>query len=129
MAAGDQPASPKRGELLDSTELAHKIVDVLSEKKGIDILLLDVRQVSLLADYFIVCSGEVDRHLQALADEVGHTMKALEAFPLHGEGDASSGWVLLDYGDVVVHLFTSRMREFYRLEELWKDAHIVVRVQ
>jgi len=101
---------------------------VLSEKKGIDILLLDVREVSILADYFILSTGDVDRHVQALADEVSRAMKALDAFPLHTEGEAGSGWMLLDYGDVVVHLFAGRMREYYRLEELWKDAHVVVRV-
>jgi len=113
---------------LDSSELAHKIVDVLSEKKGIDILLLDVREVSLLADYFVLCTGEVDRHVQALAEEVNRALKALEIFPLHSGGDAGSGWMLLDYGDVVVHLFAGRTREYYRLEELWKDARVVVRV-
>ena len=102
---------------------------MLSEKKGVDILLLDVRQVSLLSDYFIVCTGEVERHVQALADEVGRAMKALRVLPLHTEGVAGSGWIVLDYGEVVVHLFAGRTREYYRLEDLWKDARVVVRVQ
>ena len=88
-----------------------------------------MREISLLADYFIVTTGEVDRHIQALADEMTHELKKAQVLPMHVEGEAASGWVLVDYGEVVVHLLSARMREFYRLEELWKDARVVVRVQ
>lgn len=109
--------------------MAHDIVHRLSDMKAVDTLLLDVRKVSLLADYFIVSTGEVDRHIQALAEDVRRSLKEQEILPLHVEGDAGSGWVLLDYGDIVVHLLSPRMREYYRLEEFWKEAHVVVRMQ
>jgi len=97
--------------------------------KAVDTLLLDVRDVSLLADYFIITTGEVDRHIQALADDISRSQKAEGILPLHVEGDASSGWVLLDYGEIIVHLLSPSMRQYYRLEEFWKDAHVVVRMQ
>ena len=117
------------GQLLESTELAHTIVDLLSDRKGVDTLLLDVRTVSLLADYFIITTGEVDRHIQALAEDTSRELKKAQVFPMHVEGDAASGWVLVDFGEVVVHIFSPRTRDFYRLEEFWKDARVVVRMQ
>jgi len=115
--------------LLDATLMARKIVDKLSDMKGVDTLLLDMHDVSLLADYFIISTGEVERHIQAMADEVTGALKTVGASPFHTEGDAGSGWVLLDYGDVVVHLMSPKMRAYYRLEEFWKDARVVVRLQ
>jgi ribosome-associated protein len=104
-------------------------VDLLSDKKGVNTLLLDIRDVSILADYFVISTGEVDRQIQAMADELSHTLKKEQILPLHVEGDAASGWLLADYGDVVVHLFSARMREFYSLEDFWKGARVVVKVQ
>lgn len=115
--------------LLDSTELAHKVIDVLLDKKGIDTLLLDVRGISLLADYFIISTGEVERQIKSMSEDVSRNLKKQGVLPSHVEGDAASGWVLMDYGEVVVHLFSPEMRDYYRLEELWRDAKVVVRVQ
>ena len=114
---------------LDSTELAHKVIDVLLDKKGIDTLLLDVRGISLLADYFIISTGEVERQIKSMSEDVSRHLKKQGVLPSHIEGDAASGWVLMDYGEVVVHLFSPEMRDYYRLEELWRDARVVVRVQ
>lgn len=114
---------------LASTDLARKIVNILLDKKGIDTLLLDVREISLLADYFILSTGDVERQLKAMSGDISQTLKGDRVLPLHIEGDAASGWVLMDYGEVVVHLLSPEMRTFYRLEELWKDARVVVRVQ
>ena len=120
----------RQGEIIrDSTELAHTIVDILLDKKGIDTLLLDVREISLLADYFIISTGEVDRQIKAMSEEISQALKAEYVLPLHIEGDAESGWVLMDYGEIVVHLLSPDMRSFYRLEELWKEARVVVKVQ
>ena len=105
------------------------MVDVLADKKANDTLLLDMRDVSLLADYFLISTGEVDRQIEAMADELSHTLKREGVLPLHVEGEASSGWVLMDYGEVIVHLFSPPLRAYYRLEEFWKDAKVVVRVQ
>jgi ribosome-associated protein len=93
-------------------------------------VLLDLRKVSLLADYFVVCSGTSERQINAiLEDIVDRVRDTAHRRPLRREGAASSGWVLLDYGDVVVHIFAPAEREYYRLEELWSDATPVVRVQ
>ena len=105
------------------------MVDVLFDKKAVDTLLLDVREVSLLADYFLITTGEVDRQIEAMAGDLSQTLKKEGVLPLNVEGEASSGWVLMDYGDVVVHLFSPAMRAYYRLEEFWKDAKVVLRMQ
>ena len=105
------------------------MVNKILDKKGSDTLLLDVREVSLLADYFVISTGEVERQLKAMSQELSAELKQQGVLPLHVEGDASSGWILMDYGEVVIHLFAPAVREFYRLEDLWKDARVVVRVQ
>jgi ribosome-associated protein len=115
---------------LEAQDLARQIVDLASEKQASDIVMLDLRKVSLLADYFVVCSGNSERQINALLDDiVDRVRESVHRRPLRREGTASSGWVLLDYGDVVVHIFAPVEREYYRLEELWSDASAVVRVQ
>jgi ribosome-associated protein len=117
------------GNVLESIELARKMVDVLADKKASDILLLDVREVSLLADFFLITTGQVDRQIEAMASDLSRAMKEDGVLPLHVEGEPSSGWVLMDYGDVIIHLFSPMMRAYYRLEEFWKEAKVVVRMQ
>ncbi len=90
---------------------------------------MDIRSISLLADYFVICSGESERQIKAIADEVTDKAKEGGIRPLHIEGDSPSGWVLLDYGDVIVHIFAPAVRGYYQLEKLWSDASIVVRIQ
>jgi len=84
--------------------------------------------VTLIADYFVVCTGNSDRQLNALANEVRDTLKAQDVLPMNIEGDASAGWILMDYTDVIVHIFTPSLRENYALEELWNEAKTVVRI-
>jgi len=92
--------------------------------------VLDLRKVSLLADYFVICSGNSERQITAILDDmVDGLRRSGQGRPLRREGSASSGWVVLDYGDVVVHVFAPAEREYYRLEELWAGATPVVRVQ
>lgn len=92
--------------------------------------MLDLRKVSLLADYFVICSGTSERHIDALQDEIIEAVrKRHHRYPLRREGNAAAGWVLLDYGDVVVHIFAPAERAYYRLEDLWAHAPAVVRVQ
>lgn len=115
---------------LEAQDLARQIVDLASEKQASDIVMLDLRKVSLLADYFVVCSGNSERQINALLDDMVERVRDTEhRRPLRREGTASSGWVVLDYGDVVVHIFAPAEREYYRLEELWSDATPIVRVQ
>lgn len=117
------------GVKLEPIDLARKIVDTLTDKKGQDILLLDIGVISVLADYFVICSGTSDRQLRALLSSVREDTKKDQVPPLSIEGEPASGWVLMDYGAVIVHLFAPEMRIFYDLEELWKEARIVVHIQ
>lgn len=91
--------------------------------------MLDMDGVSLLADYFILCNAESKPQFGAILEEVDKRVKAAGGRRLHVEGDADSGWVLLDYGTVVVHIFDPELRSYYKLEELWKEARLVVRIQ
>jgi ribosome-associated protein len=93
-------------------------------------VILDLRNVSLLADYFVICSANSERQIAAIVDEMIEGLRRVEhRRPLRREGSSSSGWVLIDYGDVIVHVFAPVERDYYRLEELWAEAVPVVRVQ
>lgn len=97
-----------------------------SERKAIDIVALDIRAIASFAEFFLVCSGTSTRQVQAIADEVMERMRSeRDVRPLHTEGYESGTWVLLDYGDVIVHIFTDDSRQFYQLERLWRDAERV----
>jgi ribosome-associated protein len=91
--------------------------------------MLDMRGVSLLADYFILCNADSTPQFSAILEEVEKQAKAAGGRRLHVEGEPTSGWVLLDYGSVVVHIFDPELRAYYNLEELWKGAQLVVRIQ
>jgi len=104
-------------------------VDAIAERLGSDIVLLDMQEVSLLADYFILCNADSTPQFRAILDEVEKQAKAAGGRRLHVEGKPESGWVLLDYGCVVVHIFDPELRAYYDLEELWKKARLVVRIQ
>jgi ribosome-associated protein len=105
------------------------VVTTLEDKKGEDILLLDIHEISDLTDYFVICSGSSDRMLQALADAVKDSIH--QAFDLKGriEGEALDGWILVDFGGVIVHLFSQERRDYYRLEELWHKGKVILRLQ
>ncbi len=105
-------------------------MDAIEDKQGEDIVLLDLRQVSPHVDYFIVCTGTSERQLKAIADGIEeHTLKTLDVKPRRQEGTAESGWILMDYAGAVVHIFSISQRKFYQLEQLWKEAPIVVKIQ
>ena len=123
----DRPAGEVK---LNPTDLAHKIVDLAEEKQALDITLLDLSQVSMLADYFVICTAESSRQTAAILDSVALALKKEGLLPLHpAEGDPGAGWTLLDYADVVVHVFDAPTRSFYNLEQLWKDAPVVLKIQ
>ena len=110
--------------------IAHTMVEALEEKKGEDILLLDLVDVCPFTDYFVICTGISDRTIRSLAEVVRERVKAVHAVGARTmEGDAESGWVLLDYGDVVLHLFSPKLRRYYQLEELWQAGQVLLRVQ
>ena len=93
-----------------------------------DILLLDTRGVCSFADYFVICSGDSGRQVEAIYDEVEHTLKKEGILPHHREGTVDSGWLLLDFGDTIVHIFALFEREYYQLDKLWSQATPVVRL-
>lgn len=92
------------------------------DHKALDLVILDVQGLSSVTDYFLVCSGRSTTHLRAIADAIREAMKVAEVRALHAEGAPESGWMLLDYGDVLVHVFLEDTRAYYALERLWGDA-------
>ena len=92
------------------------------DRKAADLSILDVRTVSSVTDYFLVCSGKSTTHVRTITDAIRQELKADGVRPLHAEGRPESGWVLLDYGDVLVHVFLEDTRAYYALERLWGDA-------
>ena len=104
-------------------------MDVLEEKKGEDIILLDISETSDFADYFVICSGTSGRMLQALADAVVERVRETYRAKPRLEGHPQEGWVLADYGNIIVHLFSPDRRDYYRLEELWGQGKILLHVQ
>ena len=92
------------------------------DKKAADLTVLDMQRVSSVTDYFLVCSGKSTTHVRTISDAIRQELKADGVRPLHAEGRPESGWVLLDYGDVLVHIFLEDTRAYYALERLWGDA-------
>ena len=117
------------GLVLEAIEVARKAVEAASGKQAIDIVLLDVRGLCSFADYFVICSGDSGRQIKTIYGEVGHTLKKEGILPLHHEGTIDSGWLLIDFGDVIVHVFATFEREYYQLDDLWDKATPVVRIQ
>jgi ribosome-associated protein len=114
----------------EAENIARTIVTVLEDKKGEDILLLDLIGVCSFTDYFIICSGTSERSIKALAEEVRKVVKEKYSVMAQGiEGEAESGWVLIDYGDVILHIFSKVLREYYQLEDLWREGKLLLRVQ
>ena len=91
--------------------------------------MLDVRGICSFADYFVICNGESSRQLSTIYEEIEHVLKEDGILPNHREGTLDSGWLLLDFGDVIVHIFSPVEREYYQLDELWSEAIPVVRIQ
>ena len=114
---------------MEALEIARRVVDVASEKQAGNIVLLDVRELCSFSDYFVICSGDSERQLRTIQDEIASSLKRENVRPHHQEGTVDSGWLLLDYGDVIVHIFSTAEREHYRLDALWEQAPAVLRVQ
>jgi nicotinate-nucleotide adenylyltransferase len=110
-------------------DIARRIVELAEDKKAADIILLDLTGLTTLADAFVICSGGSERQLDAIADGIIEGMRAEKVRPIGREGTASSHWVLVDFGAVVVHVFTPPEREYYSLEKHWAEARTVLRVQ
>lgn len=92
------------------------------DKRAVDVVVLDVQGLSSVTDYFLICSGKSTTHVQTISEAIRDRLKTQEIRPLHAEGVAESGWILLDYGDVLMHVFLEETRLYYALERLWGDA-------
>ena len=108
--------------------MAHAVVDAVAGKKASNIVMLDMRDVTLLTDYFILCDGASTRQIGAIVDELLDELKKAGSQPALVEGTPESGWMLVDFGSVIVHVFSPAQRAYYQLEELWQAAPMVVRM-
>jgi ribosome-associated protein len=125
------PLERTEGEAAEraALELARRVVDLASDKKASDIVLLAVRELTTLADYFVICSGASERQLAAIADGIVQGLRGEGIRPIGSEGGPGAHWLLIDFGAVVVHVFSPPERDFYQLEKLWAEAPTILRVQ
>src|SRR5919109_3463525 len=114
---------------IESSTLARRAVELAEDKQASDIVMLDLPKLNTIADYFVICSGESDRQLKAILEAIDEGISRELGRDARIEGTPDTGWVLLDYGDVVVHIFSVVLRDYYRLERLWSKATPVVVVQ
>ncbi|MCA9858443.1 MAG: ribosome silencing factor [Thermomicrobiales bacterium] len=112
-----------------SRELALQIADVLSETPASDTVVLDIRGLSSFADFFVICSGENERQLRAITERLQEEFKERGIRPQRVEGTPRSGWIVLDYNDVIVHVFDAELRDFYKMERLWAEAPRLLAIQ
>jgi len=109
---------------LNSKKVAEQIANLIFNKKGYDVKIIDLKEITSFADYFVICSADSDTQVKAIADEIDEKLREKGIKYWHKEGMAALSWVLLDYVDVVVHIFKKESREFYNIEKLWGDAPI-----
>ena len=109
---------------MEKRTIADIAYGILEDKKARDIEVIDISEVSILADYFIICSGTSPTHIKTLADELEQKMGEAGYNLIHKEGYQSARWILLDFGELVVHIFNEEDRDFYNLERLWSDGRI-----
>jgi ribosome-associated protein len=122
------PPQPAEAEM-PAVDLARRIVELAEDKKAADIMLLDLTGLTTVADYFVIASGGSERQLDAIADGVISGMRDEKVHAYGREGTAASHWVLVDFGSVVVHVFTPPERDYYQLERHWSEAKTILRVQ
>ena len=109
-----------------SNKIIDRIVELIFNKKGYDVKILDLRTLTTITDYFIICTGDSDTQVKAIADEVDKQMRSEGVRSWHTEGYRTLNWVLIDFVDIVVHVFKKESREYYNLEKLWGDAPVVI---
>ncbi|NLG90041.1 MAG: ribosome silencing factor [Clostridiaceae bacterium] len=112
--------------LVDFKEKYDCIINTLQDKKAKDVRVIDIRQLTAIADYFIICSGTSTTHIKTLSDEVEKKLTENGVKPLRREGYNSARWILMDYEDIVVHIFHEEDREYYNLEHLWQDGKTIL---
>lgn len=110
---------------MESRKLAFRIAELILEKKGENVVIQDLRKITSMTDFFVMCTAEVDVHAKAIMDHIKDQLIYQSIKPWHTEGNSQNGWILLDFVDVVVHIFKPESRAFYSLERLWGDAEII----
>ena len=110
---------------MDSKEISQVVVRAADSKRANDIVVLDMRKVSLMADYFVICDANSNRQVKAIADEITDQVEASDIKVYQTSGKDSANWILIDLGDVIVHVFQKDTRDFYNLEKLWSDEAMV----
>ncbi|HEY7701706.1 MAG TPA: ribosome silencing factor [Candidatus Limnocylindrales bacterium] len=120
---------PVKGSEREALDLARRIVELAEDKKAADMVVLELAPLTTLADYFVIASGGSERQLDAIADGIVEGLRDEKVRPIGREGTAASHWVLLDYGSVIVHIFTPPERDYYGLEKHWSEAKTILRVQ
>jgi ribosome-associated protein len=121
----DSPNDPVK----QTRELAVTIADVISETPAADTRVIDIHELSTIADFFVICSGENERQLRAISRTLVDTLSDQGIDPRRIEGEPISGWILMDFEDVIVHIFDEELRAFYNLEERWADAQVLLTIQ
>ena len=121
--------APAKGAEREPLDLARRIVELAEDKKAADMVVLELAPLTTLADYFVIASGGSERQLDAIADGIIEALRVEKVRPIGREGTAASHWVLLDYGSVIVHIFTPPERDYYGLEKHWSEAKTILRVQ
>jgi ribosome-associated protein len=110
-------------------ELALRIADILAETPASDTVVLDIRGLSTFSDFFVICSGENERQLRAIAERLQEELREDDVRPRRVEGTPRSGWMVLDYNDAIVHVFDQELRDFYKMERLWAEAPRLLAIQ
>jgi len=121
--------APVKGIEREALDLARRIVELAEDKKAADMVVLELAPLTTIADYFVIASGGSERQLDAIADGIIEGLRDEKVKPIGREGAAASHWVLLDYGSVIVHIFTPPERDYYGLEKHWSEAKTILRVQ
>ncbi|MGI8642540.1 MAG: ribosome silencing factor [Thermomicrobiales bacterium] len=119
----DDPGLP------ESRTIALQLADILADTPAADTRVLDIHRLSTIADFFVICSGDNERQLRAISRDLIEGMAEQGVRPIRSEGDPVSGWILLDYGGIIVHVFNAEQRAFYRLDDMWAEAPTLLAIQ
>jgi ribosome-associated protein len=114
-----------KGDRLDNREIAKKTGEILSVKKAENVIIINIAEQSSFADYFVNATAMNERQLSALADETENMLAKEDIVPKNIEGKPSSGWILMDYGDIIINLFLPQQREMYQIEKIWSDGEMI----
>ena len=119
----------EEGQTIEAADLARRLAQAASDARASDVVVLDIHELTIVADLFVICTGDNERLLRAIARDVLEAADKVGVDPRRTEGTAEAGWILIDFADVVVHIFGPAEREFYRLEEIWSEAQTLLVIQ